>query len=240
MPVSDWSRIVSQLVIHVPHASTTIPPDVREQFTLSASALAAEARLSADLLTDELARAAWPSATIVAAEVSRLVIDVERYADDRDEPMAAVGRGMIYARTRSGRPLRRDLTAGERAALQAAWYDPHWQRLRAAATGRIMIDLHSYPKRAWKVEPHPQARRPEIDLGTTSGLTPDSWVAALQSHFAASGYDVGLNTPYAGVVDAGAAAAAVMIEIRRDLIGALPHGPGWERLRTCLSQLPMP
>ncbi len=230
---------MSHLVIHVPHASTTIPPDVRDQFTLSPPALAAEARLSADLLTDELARAAWPSATIVAAEVSRLVVDVERYADDRLEPMAAVGRGMIYSRTRDGRPLRRDLSAGERAALQAAWYDPHWQRLRAAAAGRIMIDLHSYPKRAWKVEPHPQAPRREIDLGTMCDLTADPWVATLQAHFAAAGYDVGLNTPYAGVVDAGAA-AAVMIEIRHDLMGPLPHGPGWERLRTCLSQLPMP
>lgn len=230
---------MSHLVIHVPHASTTIPPAVRDQFTLSAQALAAEARLSADLLTDELARAAWPSATIVEAGVSRLVVDVERYADDRDEPMAAVGRGMIYSRTRSGQPLRRDLSAGERAALQAAWYDPHWQRLRAAAGARIMIDLHSYPKSAWKVEPHPRAARPEIDLGTTGSFTPDSWVTALQAHFATSGYDVGLNTPYAGVVDAGAA-AAVMIEIRRDVIGPLPHGPGWERLRSCLARLPMP
>lgn len=230
---------MSHLVIHVPHASTTIPPESRDQFTLSARALAAEARLSADLLTNELARAAWPDAVIVAAEVSRLVVDVERYADDGLEPMAAVGRGMIYTRTRSGRPLRRDLPAGERAVLKRAWYDPHWQRLRAKAAGRIMIDLHSYPKRAWKVEPHPQAVRPEIDLGTTCGLTPDSWVAALQSHFAESGYEVGLNTPYAGVVDAGAA-AAVMIEIRRDVIGPLPHGPAWERLRACLSRMPMP
>lgn len=230
---------MTDFVIHVPHASTTIPPSVRGQFTLSSPALAAEARLSADLLTDELARSAWPSATIVEAEVSRLVVDVERHADDLLEPMAAVGRGMIYARTRNGRPLRRGLAAGERAALQATWYDPHWQRLRTAARARIMIDLHSYPRKAWKVEPDPGARRPDIDLGTTSGLTPDRWIDALRAHFVASGYSVGLNTPYAGVVDAGAA-AAVMIEIRRDVIGLLPHAPEWERLRACLSQLPMP
>ncbi len=49
-------------------------------------------------------------------------------------------------------------------------------------------------------------------------------------------YDVGINTPYAGVIDTGSA-AAVMIEIRRDVIGN-PTGCGkWWRLSGCLSSM---
>jgi hypothetical protein len=44
---------------------------------------------------------------------------------------------------------------------------------------------------------------------------------------------VGHNTPYNGVIDAGAD-AAVMIEIRRDLVG------DWVRLIRTLSAMPMP
>ena len=70
------------IVVHVPHASTFIPEDVVEQFQTPRAVLEAEARTSSDLYTDQLAHAAWPNAQIVAAPVSRLVIDVERYADD--------------------------------------------------------------------------------------------------------------------------------------------------------------
>ena len=72
----------------MPHASTVIPREVREQFILNDEELTAEAIESADLHTDELARAAWPSARILTANVSRLVVDVERFADDSEEQMA--------------------------------------------------------------------------------------------------------------------------------------------------------
>ena len=87
------------LVIHVPHASTFIPSEVRDQFLLEDAALVGEAMESADLWTDALAREAWPDAEHVVADIARIVVDVERYADDDQEPMARVGRGMIYSHT---------------------------------------------------------------------------------------------------------------------------------------------
>ena len=50
--------------------------------------------------------AGLPSADVVRAEVSRLVVDVERFADDRLERCAAVGMGATYVRTCAGNPLR--------------------------------------------------------------------------------------------------------------------------------------
>jgi N-formylglutamate amidohydrolase len=218
------------LVVHVPHASITIPVDVRDQFTIPWDRVEAEAKASADLHTDTMAKEAWPGAEIICAEVSRIVVDVERYADDAVEEMAEVGRGAIYTHDHQGKHIR---TCKDRDDLLARYYYPHWERLRAAAKGAVLIDLHTYPAEAWPIERHSSGARPEIDLGFTEGLTPMGWVDDLTAHFQAAGYSVGHNTPYSGVIDAGAA-AAVMIEIRRDLVS------DWARLTRTLSTMPMP
>ena len=72
----------------------------------------------------------------------------------------------------------------------------------------------------------------------SEGLTPPAWVEALTEHFRQHGYEVGHNTPYVGVIDAGAK-AAVMIEIRRDVVGAPSGDPKWQRLIAALSTMPI-
>lgn len=228
---------MSGLVIHVPHASTTMPPGFADQFRLSDKEIEAEAHISSDLYTDLLAEAVWPDATHIVAPVSRIVCDVERYAEDADEVMARVGRGMIYTHTHQGAVMRRALSFEERRSIHQEIYQPHWNRLRAAAIGQVLIDLHSYPEDAWPIEDGLGQRRPEIDLGITDGVTPPEWVERLQRHFEAAGYEVGINTPYAGVIDVGAK-AAVMLEIRRDVVSE-PGSAKWERLVSVLRDMPI-
>ena len=69
------------VVVHLPHASTTIPPEVREQFVLDDGALAEEQRRLVDHFTDELFALPQVSATTVAFPVSRFVVDPERFVD---------------------------------------------------------------------------------------------------------------------------------------------------------------
>lgn len=225
-------------IIHVPHASTFIPELYRGTFLLDAESLEKEAYLSADLYTDQLARAAWPGATIIEAPVSRIVCDVERYADDDIETMAKVGRGMTYTHTHMGERMRREFSRAEREAIQQDLYEPHWAALRQAAEGSVLIDLHSYPEEVWPIEGDLAAHRPEIDLGTTEGVTPPEWTESLRRHFERAGYEVGINSPYAGVIDAGAD-AAVMIEIRRDILGK-PGSEQWSRIVEALTAIPWP
>ena len=165
---------------------------------ISGDELEIEARLSADLHTDRLARTAWPGAPIVSAEVSRVVLDVERDADDAQEVMAPAGRGMTYRCDRLARPMRKTLDRGARDALLNRYYRPQWRRLRDAAGDAVLIDLHSYPRDPWPIEPDPDAARPEIDLESSPDLTPRSWVTDLAVHFTACGYGVGHKTPWAG------------------------------------------
>ena len=168
----NWGLPELAIVIHVPHASTHIPNEVVEQFEISRKALDAEAKTSADLYTDLLAQSAWPTANIVSAQVSRLVVDVERYADDGQEVMAQFGRGMVYTHTHDGIRIRRDLSEKEREQFNVRWYDRHWERLRSETPGAVLIDLHSYPEVPWSVELDQDAERPEFDLGTSGALTP--------------------------------------------------------------------
>lgn len=227
-----------RLVIHVPHASTYIPEDVWPEFLIDRRQVDLEASVSADLFTELMAREAWPEAEIVEPAVSRIVVDVERYDDDQKEEMAAVGRGAIYTHDHRQVRIRRDLPQHRRAELLADYYAPHWSRLREAARGATLVDLHTYPKDPWPIERYVGADRPEIDIGFAAGLTSTTWVASLTEHFSAAGYEVGHNSPYSGVIDAGAV-QAVMIEIRRDVGGTPGDDPSWRRLIAALMSMPI-
>jgi hypothetical protein len=95
--------------MHVPHASTVIPPEVRGQLLLDDVELARELERMTDARTDELAAAAAalvvPRPWLFVNCLSRLVVDPERFPDEREE-MRRVGMGAVYHRTSAGLPLR--------------------------------------------------------------------------------------------------------------------------------------
>ena len=116
---------MTKLVIHVPLASTAIPEDVWSEFTIARSDVEAEAFASADLYTGEMARQAWQHAEIIETEMSRIVVDVERYDDDSSEEMAEFGRGVFYTCDHLMRPIRKTLSGARREKLLARYYRPH-------------------------------------------------------------------------------------------------------------------
>ena len=141
------------VVLHVPHDSTVIPPSVRDQFLLDDEALGAELARMTDHHTARLFGAALVSMDQrVRAEVSRLVVDVERFQDDERESMARRGMGAVYSVTSGLEPLRRALTPAERQRLIERFYLPHHAVLTLAVDralarhGRcLVIDCHSFP-----------------------------------------------------------------------------------------------
>ena len=87
---------------------------------------------------------------VIKAPVSRLVVDVERFRRDEDEPMARVGMGAVYTSTQDGRELRA-LSEESREEMLRRYYDPHHRELteatceELAAHGRcLVIDVHSF------------------------------------------------------------------------------------------------
>lgn len=232
----------SPVVIHVPHSSRLIPPGIRADLMLTDEELADELDEATDTATDEIALAALAHVrvrpTIVINQLSRLVIDPERFPDD--DPAEAFGRGALYTRTCSGAPLRAE-PYPRRADLLEAYFHPYADAVTAAVENRlnacgraIVIDLHSYPEKPSAFEDS-RAARPPLCVGTDPVHTPGWLTAAARGAFASLG-EISENTPYEGAYvplryyGTDDRVSSVMIELRRDTYLTDPRTPHPERL----------
>lgn len=216
---------MATVILHVPHAGTRVPDWARPSL-LDAAGLAAEIAALTDHRTDVLARAAAGDALVLVNDLSRFVVDVERFPDGR-EAMRAAGMGAVYTHGTRGQRIRPDDPAHE-AALLEAFFHPWAARVEAAvrtamADGPVvLLDVHSYPRDALPYETS-RGERPEVCLGTDPRHTPAWLLAAARDAF--DRFDTACDTPFAGTYvplallgDAGV--SSVMLEIRRDVHAA--------------------
>ncbi|WP_067892540.1 N-formylglutamate amidohydrolase [Nocardia vaccinii] len=227
----------SPVLIHVPHGSRVIPAEVRTHITLDDIELSAELSRMTDAHTAMLAERSAARAElrpwILVNELSRLVVDPERFPDEREE-MRSVGMGAVYARTSHGTRLRWDDTGHEKALL-ARYYEPYAAAMsravenRVSAVGRaIILDLHSYPSLALPYELHGMGPRPQVCLGTDPFHTPARLLAAARNAFA--DFEIEVNSPFSGTYvplryyGRSPEVSALMVEIRRDIYMVEPGG----------------
>jgi N-formylglutamate amidohydrolase len=182
-----------------------------------------------DHYTHDLFGQGVSSSQIVAAPVSRLVVDVERFEDDALEPMICVGMGVVYTRTHVTETLRRPISQEEREALLDDWYRPHHRQLTNVVENTLqchgcclIIDCHSFPKKALPYEQTQDADRPDICIGTDGYHTPKKLKHWLINDFERSGRRVSVNSPFSGSIvpqrwyHLDKKVESVMIEVRRD------------------------
>jgi len=217
------------VVLHIPHDSKIIPDSVRDQFLLGDDELDLELSRITDHHTFDLF--AGTGAQIVRASVSRLVVDVERFRDDVDEPMSRKGMGAVYTATSQMTPLRRTLRPEEREDLMRNYYDPHHRRLETVvdnaidAHGRcLVVDCHSFPDHPLPYEQTTSsAVRPDVCIGTDDFHTEESLGSAFINEFRNAGFTVAVNTPFAGALVPGSRyridrrVQTIMVEINRRL-----------------------
>jgi N-formylglutamate deformylase len=216
------------MILHIPHASRHIPGALKGQFVLDDHAMEGEMALVTDAFTDELFDCA--GARRVVCPVSRLVVDVERFSNDRDEPMSKAGQGMIYTKTCLGEPLRRALSEEERRILTSACYVPHHELLRRAvleellSSGKaLIVDCHSFPSRPLPCDGSQDENRPDFCIGTDVFHTPPGLLQTVESALCGYGYTVRVNSPYSGSLVPSAYYRknpnvwSVMIEVNRNL-----------------------
>ena len=219
---------MTPLLVHLPHDATAIPPDAQADFLLSAEELGAECLRLTDRHTAALYADGLAPDDLIRAAVSRLVVDVERFADDAQEPCAKVGMGATYVRTADGRPLRA-LTPERRAELMARHYWPHHHRLNEAAAERlarfgrcVILDAHSFPTGQLPTQVGFSAPL-EIGVGTQPGHTSPELRALAEDFFRAHGFTVGVDIPFSGAIvpnrffGTEPRVQSLMIEVRRDL-----------------------
>ncbi len=197
---------VMAVIIHIPHASSAIPEGEVRHLVPTGEGLRRELLRMTDWYADDLFELGSQASRLVFP-FSRLVVDPERFVDDRREPMAAKGMGAIYIRTSDGLPLRAAVDAVERRRLLQRYYAPHHEKLQQLvrtaleASGHcLIIDGHSFPSRALPCDEDQAALRPDICIGTDPFHTPDRLRRAAVSAFSDPGWRVELNRPHAGSI----------------------------------------
>ncbi|MEU5538131.1 N-formylglutamate amidohydrolase [Streptomyces sp. NPDC020362] len=243
----------SPVLLHVPHSARAIPQDVREGILLDDAALQGELDHITDAHTDRIAERAAELAGITpwrfVNRQSRLVVDPERFPDEREE-MLAVGMGAVYTRTTHRAELRPADT--DPGPLVERYFRPYARAMteavagRLAATGRaVVIDVHSHPAEPLPYELHGAGPRPAVCLGTDAFHTPPELTGAARKALAGCG-ETGLDSPFKGTYvpleyyGRERRVSALMMEIRRDTYMTEPGGPagpGLERLAAALAAL---
>ncbi|WP_432018339.1 N-formylglutamate amidohydrolase [Streptomyces sp. 1222.5] len=243
----------SPVLLHVPHSARAVPAKVRAGIVLDDAGLERELDHITDAHTAELAERAAALAGVTpwrfVNRLSRLVVDPERFPDEREE-MLAVGMGAVYTRTTHRAELRGAGT--DPGPLLDRYFRPYAHAMteavadRLAATGRaVIVDVHSYPAEPLPYELHAAGPRPPVCLGTDDFHTPAELTEAARKAFAGCG-ETGLDSPFAGTYvplefhGRDARVGALMVEIRRDTYMAEPGGPagpGLERLAAALAAL---
>ena len=241
------------VILHIPHSATRIPPDARDSIRLTDPELAVELGHMTDAHTDVLGAAATRAAGgrpwQFVNRCSRLVVDPERFPDEREE-MVAVGMGAVYTATSHRAPLRNPDPERDQYLI-AAYFDPYARALtelvdqRLADCGAaVIIDIHSYPVVALPYERHADVARPPICLGVDDVHTPAWLLEAAQNALARVGH-CRINEPFQGTYvplrhhGSDPRVASIMIENRRDVYcdkgGEL--APTWPELAKALAQL---
>jgi N-formylglutamate deformylase len=203
MPNARLSQI--GIVVHVPHASVSIPGHLSPLLVLDDAELEAELLRMTDRYTDDHFSLPIDQIEQIVFPVSRLVVDPERFPEDADEPMAARGMGAVYTRTSQGRPLRREMTEGMREKLLDDYYWPHHHALVQAVTRQLerfgkclIIDGHSFSSVPLPHEPDQQPERPQICIGTDEYHTPEWLAEAASEAFKAQGFGTAFDRPFSG------------------------------------------
>lgn len=161
--------------------------------------------------------------------VSRLVCDVERFREDRDEIMAKIGMGTIY-RSASDLSTLRNPTEQERQEILSQYYDVHHEAFTRAVDEKLnafghclIIDCHSFYPAALPYEICQNADRPDFCIGTSPYHTPSAMVKTLTHFLSESGYCVTVDSPFAGTIvpmkhyGKDRRVTSVMIEVNRAL-----------------------
>lgn len=199
------------VVVEVPHAGLEVPASVRASLRVSDEAICRDA----DAWVDEL----WldaPSwgATLLVANVSRYVVDLNRDADDidaravRGAPRAdGSPRGVIWREAGDGQPaLAAPLEWEQYQDRVDRYWRPYHDTLTAALEslhrrhGRVLLlSGHSMPSMGRAAPGEPARRRADVVPGTRGRSTAEVGVIdEVARHFSAAGLSVRHDDPYRG------------------------------------------
>lgn len=237
------------MILHIPHSHPVIPKQYSYQYLISEDELYEQHKRLNDWYVHELFH--HLKANVIDFPFSRLFVDVERYENDQNEPMSAVGMGRFYLKTIEGKKLRY-ISEIARKSLDY-YYNAHHERLSNSTLGRLkvkgkalIVDCHSFPSKPLACDINQDTERPDICLGFDEYHLEEKTLYLVQEYFRLCGFSVGINYPYAGTIVPASfyrkvsEVQSIMIEINRNLYmneQTLEKKPNFELLKNCINQV---
>ncbi|MHC4320747.1 MAG: N-formylglutamate amidohydrolase [Planctomycetota bacterium] len=178
------------LLISVPHAGLTIPPEVEPFNLLTPEQIVADG--------DEGARRIYAIEEIVrefvTTDIARAFVDMNRKENDFSRD------GVVKTHTCWNVPVYKSpLSLEIKKRLMDRYYFPYHKQLTDASVKDIMlaIDCHTMASSGPPVGPDPGSVRPMVCLSNADGTCPEEWFQLLADCLIESfGCEVSLNNPF--------------------------------------------
>lgn len=210
------------MILHIPHSSLKIPKLAKESYLIDKTKIKELKTFFCDLLTNNL----YNGGKKVVAKYSRLFVDMERFENDNEEPMAKLGMGMIYTNSHSGEEISRPTQKHiKRAKME---YHKHHDKLDKAVQKELtkynkclIVDCHSFSdelaESIFKTKDFP-----DVCIGYDNDFKDEKTINLIVQYFKELGYSVKENYPYSGSMVANVAyknkdtrVKSVMIELNK-------------------------
>ena len=194
----------SPIVCNVPYSGLIIPDNFKDEYKLGREELEDEVLYMADNYTDQLFSKLLFVSSFIKSNLSRLVVDIERFQDEEQEPMSKVGMSAFYTKTSNGDVLR-DISNENRQLLQGIYqlYHSNFEKLVEQALEKysyaIIVDCHSFASKPRLYELDKEFR-PDICIGFEVFHSDPMLIKSLEESFVALGYSVKLNSPFTGSI----------------------------------------
>jgi len=199
------NKVSIPILVNIPHSSIYIPPEVKSRFLVSENDLQEELLRITDRYTEEIfACVAELGGISVVYNYSRLVLDPERFKDDKKEIMATKGMGVVYTKDSKGRKLR-EINEEEQNMLLQNIYDPYHkvitkevEELLTKFEECLIIDAHSFPAIPLPYENSQKTKRPQICLGTDPYHSPEYLIEYVRNFFEENNLTTEIDMPFEG------------------------------------------
>ena len=215
------------LLIHIPHSSRFIPRKYLKLFFLNKENLYKEQLKMTDSWTNELFKI--KNAKRLVFTVNRLVCDVERFRNEKDEEMSKQGMWICYTKTSDLKPLK-SVSETHKREILTKYYDKHHLNFGNSVKNILkefgkclIIDAHSFSSKLLPYELYSAGFRPDICIGTDDFHTPSHLIDYFCKTFTEKGYITGINSPFKGTVvplefyNKDKNVKSIMLEINRSL-----------------------
>ena len=216
------------LILNIPHSSTLIPKEYLQFFTTSSDQVNEELRCMTDWYVDDLFKSYLGET--VKARVSRLVCDMERFEDDKMEPMSKKGMGVCYTKDHCGNEFK-VVSTDHKEEILSKYYKPYHKKLTRFTSSSLrdrgsalILDCHSFSSIPFSCDSDRYPDRPDFCIGVDPYHTPMALVEFACRHFASNGrFTVEVNSPFSGSIvpikyyGKDKRVSSIMIEVNRSL-----------------------